>query len=102
MKESTISMENGTLIIEFWTKGKILKHERRKREMPLEEVSEFGNISSGFLSQIENGKRGCSDELFLKLLVQAFKFKKDIAKKILKECQKDIHKINAIKSIYQL
>jgi len=95
-------MQDGILTIEFWTKSKVLKDERKRRKMSLLDVAINAAITPSYLSQIENNKRSCTEDLFLKILVKSFDFSKQLSLKILKECRRDLEKLNSIKSIYYL
>lgn len=102
MKSMLISQSTGKITIEFWTRGKILKNERKQRKLSLGEVAQKSKITQGYLSQMEREKRPCPDETFLRIMIHGFNFLPKIARKILSQANSDAKKRQVILTICEL
>ena len=52
--------------------GQFISEQKRKHSLQSKELAEMLDISMGYLSQLEHGKRVCPDQKLLKKLIEVF------------------------------
>ncbi len=52
--------------------GQFISEQKRKHSLQSTELAEMLNISKGYLSQLEHGKRVCPDQELLKRMIKTF------------------------------
>ena len=52
--------------------GQFISEQKRKHSLQSKELADMLNISMGYLSQLEHGKRVCPDQELLKRMIDVF------------------------------